>query len=68
MKKKLGSLNASPHKRLYHSIIADYTPELSIYELIDNAIDNGKRYKVKKILIEVVFDEIQNSICVTDNS
>lgn len=68
MKKLVTNLDASPNKRLYHSIIADYTPELSILELIDNAIDNWQLNKLKKTIISIDFDEIQNSIKIIDNS
>ncbi|MDD5212897.1 MAG: ATP-binding protein [Candidatus Gracilibacteria bacterium] len=66
MKKLLGELDASPSKRIYHSIIADYTPELSIYELIDNAIDNSK--ECSKLEICVDLDLSDNSITIKDNS
>ena len=69
MKREIDTLDATPSKRLFHSIIADYDFNKSVCELIDNALDvwvrNGRK---KKILIRITLDTIQQRIIVSDNA
>lgn len=63
------SVDAQPSKRLYQSIIADYSSELAICELIDNAIDLWiKGGKKKKLVVDVEIDVNQQRISVKDNA
>ena len=69
MKKEIGTLNATPSKRLFLSIIADYDLNRSICELIDNGLDVWVRGgKAKNITIKVVLDKGQQTITVEDNA
>ncbi len=45
MKKEVDKLNATPFKRTFHSIIADYDLNRSICELVDNGLDVWVRGK-----------------------
>lgn len=69
MKKEVGTLVATPSKRLFLSIIADYDLNRSICELVDNGLDvwvrGGRRSKVS---IKVTLNSDQNIICVEDNA
>ncbi|OYX27676.1 MAG: hypothetical protein B7Z06_03795, partial [Flavobacteriales bacterium 32-35-8] len=69
MKKNQSTILAIPSKRLYQSIIADYSPELAICELIDNSIDLWiKEGKINDLHIQVDIDTLQQTICVKDNA
>jgi hypothetical protein len=69
MKKNQTTIPAIPSKRLYQSIIADYSQELAICELIDNSIDIWiKEGKVNDLHIQVDIDILQQTICVKDNA
>lgn len=50
MKREIETLDATPSKRLFLSIMADYDLNKSLCELIDNALDvwvcNGKTQRV----------------------
>ena len=62
-------LLATPSKRLFLSIIADYDLNRSICELVDNGLDVWVRGGRKsKIAIKVTLDGDQNTICVEDNA
>ena len=69
MKEQAGILDATPSKRLYLSIIADYDINKAICELIDNALDiwaiDGR---AKGISIDVTLDTNQQRIDVNDNA
>lgn len=69
MKKKIDLLDATPSKRLFLSIIADYDMNRSICELVDNGLDvwvrNGKK---KEININIILNERQQNILVIDNA
>ena len=69
MKNQVDTVDATPSKRLYLSIIADYGINQAIAELIDNAIDiwvkNGKRATLS---VDVDFDQHQQRISVCDNA
>lgn len=69
MKKQVGPLDATPSKRLFHSIIADYDLNRSICELVDNGIDVWvKGGKKSKISINIVLDKAQQTISVEDDA
>ena len=69
MKKEIGKLLATPSKRLFLFIIADYDLNRSICELVDNGLDVWVRGGRKsKIAIKVTLDDDQNTICVEDNA
>lgn len=66
--KILDSIDATPSKNIYSSIIADYDINRSISELIDNALDEAIRSKRKKVEIIVDFNTDRNLIQVIDNA
>ncbi|WP_282085277.1 ATP-binding protein [Aquimarina algiphila] len=69
MKNKLNEISATPSKRIYLSIIADYHLNLALCELIDNAIDNWIfNGRVEELHIDIDLDYEQQSITVKDNS
>jgi hypothetical protein len=62
-------IDATPQKRIYWAIIADYTLELGISELVDNAIDSWIRNKKQRgLLVEITLDFHHNTILVADNA
>ena len=69
MKTEIDTLDATPTKRLFLSIIADYDLNKSICELVDNGLDvwarGGRKQTIK---IEIVLDERQQTISVEDNA
>lgn len=69
MKNQLIEIDATPSKRIYMSIIADYHLTIALCELIDNAIDswinNGKS---NPLIIDIVLDYQQQAIIVNDNA
>lgn len=69
MKELVARLDATPEKRIYHSIIADYDLNRAISELIDNAIDVGIRNgKLADLVVRVDIDSDRQTIAVRDNS
>src|SRR5690242_10702014 len=69
MKKEIDTLDATPSKRLFHSIIADYDLHRSICELVDNGLDVWVRGgKARPINISIKLDPTQQSITVEDNA
>jgi hypothetical protein len=69
MKKEIDTLNATPSKRIFHSIIADYDLDRSICELVDNGLDVSVRArKAKAIAIKISLDKTQQTITVEDNA
>lgn len=68
MKKLIDTLDATPSKRLYESIIADYDLVKAITELVDNPLDVWiKTGKAKSVKVEVELDIKQQRILVKDN-
>jgi hypothetical protein len=69
MKEHVDNLDATPSKRLYLSIIADYDVNKAICELVDNALDiwvrNGRAVNLN---IDIVLDKNQQRIDVLDNA
>lgn len=69
MKKEVETLDATPSKRLYLSIIADYDINKSICELVDNGLDVWVRGgRSKDITIRIVLDKDQQTIRVEDDA
>jgi len=62
-------IDATPSKRIYRSIIADYDLKTALSELIDNVIDSAHRSKLNRIAkISINLDFEQQSICVEDDA
>jgi len=69
MKKEIDTLDATPSKRLFLSIIADYDLNKSICELIDNGLDVWVRNgRTKEIIIKIILDKQQQTITVEDDA
>jgi len=69
MKTQVGTVDATPSKRLYLSIIADYDLNKAICELIDNALDIWTMTERRKpVEITVNLDDNQQTIFVKDNA
>lgn len=69
MKKEIGTLDATPSKRTFLSIIADYDLNKSICELIDNGLDVWVRGgRARTITISVTLNKDQQTIDVEDNA
>ena len=66
MKAKI--LNATPEKRVFLSIIPEYSLERSICELIDNAIDLWAKTKRADLAVKILVDEQQQAISIEDNA
>ncbi len=69
MKKEVGTVNATPNKRIFTSIIADYNVNQGICELIDNALDIWvKNNKKGQMEVTINLEKNQQIITVIDNS
>lgn len=69
MKENYGNLDATPSKRLYLSIIADYDTRIAICELIDNAIDNwSENDRKNKLNIDIILDYDRQLLKISDDS
>ncbi|MDN3548921.1 ATP-binding protein [Mucilaginibacter aquaedulcis] len=69
MKQKIKDVEASPSKRIYHSIIADYHLDIALCELIDNALDNWKYSgKKQKLTVKIDLDYSRQIIQISDDS
>jgi hypothetical protein len=69
MKKEVEPVDATPSKRLFLSIIADYDLNRSICELIDNALDVWfKTGKSGSLNIQIDLDKNQQRIRISDNA
>lgn len=69
MKKSAGQIEATPSKRLYFSIIADYDLNRAICELIDNALDIWmKNHRANPINVDIDIDSDLQTIRVCDNA
>ena len=68
-KKEIDLIDATPSKRIYRSIIADYDLNTAVCELIDNAIDiDTLRQGGPKLKILINIDIEQQSITIEDNA
>ena len=69
MKREIDRLDATPSKRLFLSIIADYDLNRSICELVDNGLDIWvRRRRARKICIKIILDKRQQAITVEDDA
>jgi len=69
MKREIDRLDATPSKRLFLSIIADYDLNRSICELVDNALDVWVRGgRAASIVVDIRLDKAQQTISVKDNA
>lgn len=67
--KETDTIDATPSKRLFLSIIADYDLNRSICELVDNALDVWVRGgKTKNIVIRIGLNKLQQTITVEDDA
>ncbi|MCU7927395.1 MAG: ATP-binding protein [Candidatus Thiodiazotropha sp. (ex Dulcina madagascariensis)] len=62
------TLDATPEKRIFLSIISEYDLKRSICELIDNAIDLWTRTKREDLVIRIELDARQQAISIHDNA
>jgi len=69
-KTELETINGTPEKRLFLSIISDYDLKTGLCELVDNALDlwikNAK--KPTKLEIQITLDAVRQLIKVKDNA
>lgn len=69
MKKEVDRVDATPSKRTFLSIIADYDLKRSICELVDNALDVWVRgHRSRPIAVEITLDTVQQIISVEDDA
>jgi uncharacterized membrane protein len=62
------TLDATPEKRIFLSIITEYDLKKSICELIDNAIDLWSNNKRADLEIKIKLDDRQQAISIEDNA
>lgn len=62
------TLDATPEKRIFLSIISEYDLKRSLCELIDNAIDLWTKNKRVNLEIKILLDERQQTISIEDNA
>jgi C4-dicarboxylate-specific signal transduction histidine kinase len=62
------TLDATPEKRIFLSIISEYDLKRSLCELIDNAIDLWTKTKNVDLVVDIQLDERQQSITIEDNA
>jgi hypothetical protein len=69
MKREFKTVNGTPNKRLFWSIISDYSLKTSICELIDNALDLWlKNNKENELSIQIDLDFNRKLIKIRDNA
>src|SRR3989339_773997 len=66
--KALDTIDATPGKRIYTSIIADYDLERALCELVDNALDNSKKNKLQTVEVNIELEKGSQTISIKDNS
>jgi hypothetical protein len=68
-KREVGTLDGTPDKRMYWSIISDYDIKTGLCELIDNAIDLWMRTKPRPpLLVELNLDAERQLIQIRDSA
>lgn len=68
-KTEIDTIDGTPSKRIYRSIIADYDLNTSICELIDNSIDvDSTRQGGPQLKVVIDIDIEQQKITITDNA
>jgi len=69
MLREVGSLDATPSKGMYRSIIADYNLRTGVCELVDNAVDQWTRSgRQRPLTVNVIVRLDQQVIQVADNA
>jgi hypothetical protein len=69
VKRESKIVDGTPDKRLFWSIITDYSLDTSVCELIDNSIDIWTRNKkYRKLTISVDLDVVSRCIRISDNA
>jgi len=70
MKTEIAKVDATPTKRIYRAIIADYDLYTGLTELIDNAIDawNDHQKPREPLEIRLSLDYVQKTILLADNA
>jgi hypothetical protein len=69
VKRDAGTIDATPSKRIYSSIIADYSLNTGICELVDNSIDQWTKCgRTQPLKVSLRIDADQQSIRVEDNA
>jgi anti-sigma regulatory factor (Ser/Thr protein kinase) len=69
MKKRLKTLDATPPKEIYRSIIVDYDLKLGVSELVDNALDIWtQKGSNDQLDIQIELDTNQQKITIIDNA
>jgi anti-sigma regulatory factor (Ser/Thr protein kinase) len=61
-------LDVTPEKRLYLSVISEYDLPKAICELVDNAIDFGRKNNRQNLEIKISIDESRQTILIEDNA
>lgn len=62
------TLDATPEKRIFLSIISEYDLKRSICELIDNAIDFWSKNRRTDLEVSIQLDDRQRTITIEDNA
>ena len=62
------SLDATPEKRIFLSIISEYDLKRSLCELIDNAIDLWSKRKRSDLEVKIIADDRQQTLSIKDNA
>src|ERR1051325_9690480 len=62
------TLDATPEKRIFLSIITEYDLKRSLCELIDNAIDLWTKRKRVDLEVQIHLDDRQQTISIEDNA
>jgi len=69
VKSEIAQLNATPHKRIFWSIISDYDLKTAVCELVDNAIDvRARTQEVVPLEIWVDICHLSQTIRITDTA
>ncbi len=69
MKKHSKTIDGTPNKRMFWSIISDYNLKTSICELVDNALDIWlKNKKGRALAVDIVLNTDNKTIKITDNA
>jgi hypothetical protein len=68
-KKEVTTIDGTPAKRMFWSIISDYNLKTGLCELVDNAIDLWRQGKQKKpLVVDITLDVDRQLISVVDNA
>lgn len=62
------TLDATPEKRIFLSIISEYDLKRSVCELIDNAIDLWSKNKRVDLEVRIIADDRQQTFSIEDNA